>query len=573
MKILIGIIIFAIVVYAAILIYQQYLLRQLKALVEEHDVFDPAALAKAVEEVKTMNLTGKTLGQVEQLDNDFDDLVNSRLPRLETQLDSAYSQTKQYRLFQAYTNKNKATESLRIASQIMNQLTQNLTELKKVDAQHKEAVKALQRKYQGLRKTLLTKSFLYGDSIDLLEKRLAKLEDDNDQFGTLTNEGDHERASRLLADLQTESDQLTELIEQIPPLYQNLKTEFPVQIAELQEGIKTLSDEGYQFEETNLAAQINGLQKDVDEGYVAISELDLTKATELNQGLTMQIDRFYDIMEAEMNAKPQVTANLDTLPKFIAHAKNQNSTLKKELDRLSQNYTLDHDEQETTKDFGEQLATIDTQYQADVEAIHNQSVVFSEVLTRQEDQKLTLEQIERQQQLINESVADLSKEEKKARQTMQQFDFEMHSIKRQVSNLNLPGLGKDYRDYFQVVDDEIDKLTTDINQPQINMEEITKQLIIIQSDLDILKEKTSDLIDSAQLAEQLLQYANRYRLTDTDVANASAEAQRLFDEEFNYAKSLETIATVLDRVEPGSYKRLEDNYYQAKQTGETDLEN
>lgn len=87
---------------------------------------------------------------------------------------------------------------------------------------------------------------------------------------------------------------------------------------------------------------------------------------------------------------------------------------------------------------------------------------------------------------------------------------------------------------------------------------------MIQSDLDILKEKTTDLIDSSQLAEQLIQYANRYRMSHDDVAAASDEAQRLFDEDYNYAKSLESIATVLDRVEPGSYKRLEDNYYQSK---------
>lgn len=98
------------------------------------------------------------------------------------------------------------------------------------------------------------------------------------------------------------------------------------------------------------------------------------------------------------------------------------------------------------------------------------------------------------------------------------------------------------------------------------MEEITKQLIMIESDLDILAEKTTDLVDSAELSEQLLQYANRYRLTHDEVAKASQEAQRLFDQEFDYAKSLETIATVLDQVEPGSYKRLEDNYYKRKGT-------
>ncbi|HJE26666.1 MAG TPA: hypothetical protein K8V26_02005, partial [Limosilactobacillus pontis] len=45
------------------------------------------------------------------------------------------------------------------------------------------------------------------------------------------------------------------------------------------------------------------------------------------------------------------------------------------------------------------------------------------------------------------------------------------------------------------------------------------------------------------------------------VAAAAKKSQQLFDQ-YNYAGSLETIATALEEVEPGSYKRLEDSYYQ-----------
>ena len=105
-----------------------------------------------------------------------------------------------------------------------------------------------------------------------------------------------------------------------------------------------------------------------------------------------------------------------------------------------------------------------------------------------------------------------------------------------------------------------------MDQPQIDMERITKQLLIIQTDLDTLQEKTDDLIDSSQLAEQLLQYANRYQTSHDNVAEASQKAEDLFEKKFEYAQALETIATVLNEVEPGSYKRLEDAYYDRKGT-------
>ena len=80
-----------------------------------------------------------------------------------------------------------------------------------------------------------------------------------------------------------------------------------------------------------------------------------------------------------------------------------------------------------------------------------------------------------------------------------------------------------------------------------------------------LKEKTTDLIDSAVLSEQLLQYANRYKTNHEEVQAASVEAQRLFNEEHDYAHSLEVIATAIDKIDAGAYKRIEDSYYTQKQ--------
>lgn len=564
-RILIGIIILAIVIYAGVLIYQQYLIRQLKGINQKRQGLEIDKLETAVDQVKAMSLTGKTLEQVEQLNSEFVELTDHRLPRLKKQVDEAIESAKQYHVLSASQAVKKANESLSIAQQAMQQINDHVQELKDVDAQHKEAVKALEVKYQSLRKTLLAKNFMYGGAIDGLETQLGHLEDDNDRFRELTSQGDHESAAQLLAQLQQDTDQLEEMIAQIPPLVKNLETEFPAQIQELQQGEQQLSEDGYRFSVEDLKQQLADLPKEVDASKQKLTDLDIDAVAQADTALSTKIDHFYDLMQAEMTAKPKAVANLDYLAKFIAHAKNQNSLLLRELERLNQNYTLDHQELENTRGFTEQLRAIESDYQADVEAIHGQTAIFTQVEARQDQQSKTLTQIEQQQQEINDAVAGLAQEEKQANQTLQQFEFKLHSLRREVENLNLPGVAKTYLDYYHVVNDEIDKLTDDMNQVQINMEDITKQLIMIQSDLDILTEKTADLVDSAQLAEQLIQYANRYRLTHDEVAKASGEAQRLFDEEYDYARSLETIATVLDQVEPGSYKRLEDRYYQSKQ--------
>lgn len=44
-------------------------------------------------------------------------------------------------------------------------------------------------------------------------------------------------------------------------------------------------------------------------------------------------------------------------------------------------------------------------------------------------------------------------------------------------------------DYFFLVSDEIGKLADAISQVKIDMEDITKQLLIVQDDLETLQEK------------------------------------------------------------------------------------
>ncbi|GAX09189.1 septation ring formation regulator EzrA [Secundilactobacillus silagincola] len=563
-RILIGVIILAIVIYAGILIYQQYLIRRLKGIDQKREELTIDELSDSVDQVRAMSLTGKTLKDVEQLATDFGDLKENRLPRLKQQVNDAINSAKQYHVMAAQQEAKKATASLEVAQQAIKQVQDQVSELKKIDAQHKQAVKTLEARYQSLRKTLLAKNFMYGDAIDGLETQLGKLEDDNDHFREVTSKGDHQEAAKLLEQLQTDTDHLDEMLKAIPPLVTNLETEFPTQVKELTQGESELSAQGYKFPVADLRDQIAALPAEINQSKTQLAKLNIDAVKQADTALSTKIDHFYDLMQKEMVAKTKVTPNLDYLSKFISHAQNQNSLLMKELERLNHNYTLDHHELETTREFTEQLRNIETAYQRDMENIHSNDAVYTEVEAHQTRQIHDLTQIEKQQQEINDSVAGLAKEEEQANQNLQQFEFKLHSIRREVENLNLPGVAKSYLDYYQVVSDEIDKLTDDMNQVQINMEDITKQLIMIQSDLDILTEKTNDLIDSAQLAEQLIQYANRYRMTHEEVATASQEAQRLFDEDYDYPKSLETIATVLDEVEPGSYKRLEDRYYKTK---------
>ncbi|KRM59241.1 septation ring formation regulator EzrA [Secundilactobacillus malefermentans DSM 5705 = KCTC 3548] len=561
-----GIIVLAIVIYIGVLAYQHHVNQQLKELRDRKEKLDKESLSADIKKANRLSLTGKSLQDFNDLQKSFEDIDSNREKQFSEQLEAGEAQTKNFQIFAARETRNKLAELVTVMEQEFNSVKTGLADLQEIDRQHRQAVSDLESKYQEIRKTLLAKNFSYGPSIDKLEDMLSGLEADFDDFSKFTSEGDHEHAESILESLRTETGRLEELLSAIPGLYKDIATEFPAQLTEIKTGSQQMMKQHFNFPKMDFEREIAGLGKQIETSKQALEGLKIEDASAANARIEKQIDRLYAAMETEYQARGPVEENLDVLSRFIAHAQNQNRVLLRELERLNQNYTLDHDEVATARGLTEQLKQINDGYQLDIQSLTEKSAVYSEILKRQEKQKVELTQIEKQQTEINDSVSALSDEEKKARETLQRFDFEMHSLKRNIENLNLPGLPKDYLDYFFVVSDEVDKLADAIGQVQINMEEITKQLIMIQSDLDTLKEKSTDLRDSAKLAEQLIQYANRFRLSKPEIETASQKAKALFDREYKYTESLETIATALDKVEPGSYKRLEDSYYKSIQT-------
>lgn len=565
MQVAIGIVVVALVIYAAIKGFQLYIDKQVRQLTAQKQALVEQAQATDFEKIESLNLTGGSLAKLETLQNDGQALREDRLPAIDERLTEITAAAHSIKFLDANQNIKKVEQSLTVIETKIGSINEGLTALDAADQAHRQAVASLEKKYQNLRKTLLSQNFSFGPSIDQLEDRLAGLESDFDKFSQLAKAGDHDAAEQVLDKLRHDTSALEMDIDRVPPIYKDLVSGFPDQLTELETGYHQLLDQHFHFEVAKIEPEIHALTKAIDDNIKLLGELKVSDAEAGNHAIEKRIDHLYDVMQVEIDAKAVVDQKQDEISQFLTHATNQNQRLQVELDRLAQSYTLNDHEVERTRELGEQLKNIQDVYQADTTALTTNQAVFSQIANHYTEQDKQLTGIEAEQVAINDAVAGLAAEEAKAHDTLQRFDFEIHAIKRQVENLNLPGLPKDYLDYFMVVTKEIERLDHDINKLVINMDDITKQLIVIQADMATLKEKTTDLIDSAVLSEQLLQYANRYKTNHEEVQEASVEAQRLFNEEHDYAHSLEVIATAVDKIDAGAYKRIEDSYYTQKQ--------
>lgn len=557
--VLVTIVLVAVAIYASVLFFQRSFEERITKAKSSIEAILDSPLEEELEEVKKMTLSGDSLSEFEAVEHSYYALVNQQLPEISEYLNKLQAELEQYRFWKINGELKQNEAQVVKAQQQYEQLKLELAEIKQTAEIHKKAIGELKEEYQKIRKTLLAKNFSYGPSIDELEKELATLEKDFDEYSKVTEEGNYAKSSELLEKLKQQTRLLKIALKKLPPIYRNLKNIFPEQLQELKAGYSKLQTEKYGFKK-DLAKHLEAIEQKCKENEANLKQADVPKAEALDQQIADMIDEAYDIMENEYNAKLKVTRQEKHLADFIEHAKHQEKELLIELDRLSQNYTLNHNEMEEAHALNEQLKKIDKNFTAYMQAKPKDVIVYSEVLEQQTADLEALKKIELKQKEIGESVADLFEEEKEAQAAVQGFDNDIHRLKREIEILNLPGLPSDYIEYFFKVGREIESLDQDLNKIQIDMEQIARDLINTQSDLDVLAQKTQEIIDSSTLTEAMLQYSNRYRTRYPEVASAYAHAVELFNKNYDYMGALDVISEALETVEPGCYKRIENDY-------------
>ncbi len=558
-QVLIGILIIVVAILACVYFYQRRAVKQINDLMESEKKLADQKVDQQIKNVEELQLIGDAKKQFETIKNKYEKQVRPAITAFNKRAPQLLADSRTSKLLTINIQIRDLQADLAKLTTTLQQIQKDLQHLRQQQHTHKQAVEQIKNKYRQFHRQLNEKSFEYGDSEKQLNSRLNELEDQFAQFTDLTNKGDIEAAQEILSNLQTENDKFEQDLKKIPQLYKPIATEFPEQLSELKSGYETLVKQNFHFTEKNIDKQIEQLQAKLDQTIDQLNNLQLDVVEQSNKDLSEQIDYLYGVMQKEIDAKNEAVHLIEVMKDFTKHAQRQNDELGVELDRLSLNYTLTNHEQETVRELGEQIKAIIKQYRDDAEAVANKTAVYSQVLDRQKSNQKNLTEIEKSQEKLNNEVAKLQTDEQRARQMLQKYSTQIRTIHRQVEQLNLPGLPKDYLDYFFGVSDEIKKLADELNEYKINMDEITKQLIIVESDLDTLNDKTDILRDSAELTERFQQYANRFS-DNEKIAAAAKKSQELF-KQFNYTASLEAIATVLEEIEPGSYKRIEDTYY------------
>lgn len=556
----------SIIVVAAILYLVAFLMKRknderLKKLEERKIALFDLPVIEEVDEVKKMHLVGQSQNTFREWNQKWSDISTTSFAELESRIFEAESLNDTFRFLKVKQAVDEAYETMEEMEREVNQVRAGLKELRESEKTNSLDVQKALDAYEEIAKDVHDNGEKFGPALKELEKRVNKIETEFTQFVALNTSGDPMEARSVLTEAEEKTYELKATLEKVPPLYKDLNEVFPEQIKEIDEGYAKLKAENYQFSNNFVGEELAKVKKLQNNTLKELEKCEISIVEENNLEIDKKIDCLYSEMEKEMDAKTYVSKNQSKINDYLRHVQRNNRQLIIELDHTSQSYTLNHNELGTSRTFQTQIEEIQKQNLEVEEKLTDQTAVFSEVKSFYEEMFQYLGDIEKEQITIDQSIQKLRTDEKHALAKVDEFEFKLRTMKRYIEKYRLPGIPADYLEFFFVATDRVEELSQELNKLRIDMDHINDLVGFCQDDIQLLEQKTNELVDSAALTEQMLQYANRFKHTHPAIQGAMDRTLELFDKEYRYQDALEEIRSALELTEPGAPKRIESFYY------------
>ncbi|MDR3156943.1 MAG: septation ring formation regulator EzrA [Lactobacillales bacterium] len=514
-----------------------------------------------VEEVKLMHLVGQSQNTFREWNQKWLDISTSSYADLEEQILEIENMNEGLRFLKAKNFLVTAEHQLSYMEQEVEDIRNGLKDLRESEERNSLAVQEALDVYEELKVRLEESKNLFDCAADSIYEQLYNIEIEFTQFVTLNTTGDPIEAREVLIKAEQHTFELRESMEKIPQFVEELKEIFPSQLDEIDAGYHKLLKQKYVFPDKTIKERILKAKEEIKDSLDELKKTELNSVEAMNHSVDAEINALYDVFETEINARKYVLVNREQVQEYIEHAKENNRKLLIELDHVSQSYTLNNNELGRTRGYQSEIEELEKRKDRLLPQMDDHGLAYSEVRRFFEDCYKILDDIEKNQVSISEDVKSLRMGEKEVSGKLEDFEFQLRNIKRFVEKQRLPGLPSEYLEYFFVASDRIEELANELNRIRINIDELKQLAQYSSEDVDRLKQKTDELVDSAALAEQMMQYANRYRYTHRRIGDAIDKSLLLFTNEYRYKESLDEIGTALNEVEPGAFDRIENFYY------------
>ncbi len=556
MEVLIGLVLLICILSGAGYMFRRKIYKEVDRLEARKIEVMNRSIIDELSKVKELKMTGQAEELFEQWRSEWDEILTSQLPEIEELLFDAEEFADKYRFNKSQSVLQHIDKLLTTVNENIDKIIEEINEL--VTSEEKNAVEGeeVKEQYKRVKKTLLAHSRQFGKAHLKLDESLTSITDSLKEFDQETEQGNYLQARQVLINLKQQLDILQYKMDEIPKLLTECTISIPNLVNELKDGYKEMKEAGYYLEHIQLDLEIDKIDTNLEKYREKLEEAELDDVQEGLQLIQESIDQMYDLLEKEVEANQFVKQTKDKINGKLIKLSEQKRATIEETNLVKQSYQLSETELDKQKVIEKRITQVEKKFAQIQQNLLEDQVAHSIVKEELEKIEKQISELFNEHNQYREMLQTLRRDELEAREKLSTLKRLLLDTTRSVQQSNIPGLPEEFLKLIERGKRDVQKATMKLEEIPLNMIMVNELLKSAVESVESLKQFADEIIEQVYLFEQVIQYGNRYRSRQPQLANKFIEAENLFRENL-YKEALDTAAAAIEQIEPGSIDKIQ----------------
>lgn len=453
----------------------------------------------------------------------------------------------------------KAEMELYKARAAADHLLEEIREVTRSDEKYRSIITKLKAKYRELMGIFQDKKQEYDPVTETIELQFENIEKRFMDFEVAMDQNEYSEVVHIVKALDAMIDHITIVIDEVPNLVLMSLQLIPKRMEQIEEVYQEMVKDGYPLDYLKIDYNLEESRKHVNDVMDRVKVLNLEEAMfELKTMLDYLDSLFHDFEKERLARKIYEEIRVD----FERKIKKINKIVEdiyKQLDDIKNMYDLTDEDVKVIDTVNETLLKINLDYKALTKQVKEKGNPYSKSHQTIEELSNRLKDLEEELDRSLKSLGSMYDDEVRAREQLEEIQELLKQCKMRIRSYKLPIITDNYFVQLSEANDAILEIIKELSKKPIVIRILNTRVDTARDLVLKLFNTTNEMIRTAEMAEKMMVYGNRYRSYMDEVDKKLDQAQILFFKG-NYQKALEMSIGAVDLVEPGVYKRLLEAY-------------
>ncbi len=423
------------------------------------------------------------------------------------------------------------------------------------EEKYRAIVTKLKTKYRTLNKDFQEHRDLFDFMQDAVELQLENIEKRFLDFEKVMESNEYNEVVQICKALDAMIDHMEIIISELPDVLLMANKVIPNRMNEISQLHKQMLDEGYVLDYLNIDYNIEESKKNIEKILDKVKILNLENSMfDLKTMLEYYDSLFVDFEKERLSRKVYEESVVDFQKRL-----DKTNTLVKEvydqLDDIKNMYDLNDEDIQTIHEVNRTLVVINDDYRKMKAKEESKSSPFSALNEEVEALSNRLITMEEDFDFALKSLGNMYDDEVRAREQLEEIQEFLKNCKDKMRHYKLPVITEQYYVQLDEAREAIGEVEKELNKKPIVIKTLNTRVDTARDLVLKLYNTTTDMIKTAEYAERVMIYCNRYRSKYEEIDKALMDAEKAFFKG-KYREALDISIKTTSVVNDNIYRKL-----------------